>query len=80
MPLTVVLVDSNTGRVAALRLVTMSPRFTKAFHDLIDRQRASPFDSEAHKRTIAALYAKYRNSKTLAAAALIRERAGSNIV
>ncbi len=80
VPLTVVLVDSNTGRVAALRLVTMSPRFTKTFHDLIDRQRASPFDPETHRKTIAALYAKYRNSKTLAAAALIRERAGSNIV
>ena len=58
----------------------MSPRFANTFHGLIDRQRATPFDPEAHKRTIAALYAKYRNSKALAAVALIRERAGSNIV
>jgi hypothetical protein len=50
------------------------------FNGFIDRQRDTPFDPETHKRTIAALYAKYRNSKSLAAAALIRERAGSNIV
>jgi hypothetical protein len=80
VPLTVVLVDSNTGRVAALRMVTMSPRFANMFNGFIDRQRATPFDPETHKRTIAALYTKYRHSKALAAAALIRERAGSNIV
>ena len=80
VPLTVVLVDSNTGRVAALSMVTMSPRFARTFRGLIDKQRASPFDPEAHKRTIAALYTKYRTSKDLADAALLQERAGSNLV
>lgn len=75
VPLTVVLVDSNTGRVAALRMVTMSPRFASTFRGLIDKQRANPFDPEAHKRTIAALYTKYRTSKDLADAALLQERA-----
>jgi len=80
VPLTVVLVDSNTGRVAALRMVTMSPRFASTFRGFIDKQRARPFDPETHKRTIAALYTKYRTSKDLADAALLQERAGSNIV
>lgn len=80
VPLSVVLVDADTGLVRALRMVTMSPRFATAFQGFIDRQRALPFSRDEHTKAIAAVYSKYRNSKALAAAALYRERAGSNVV
>lgn len=80
VPLSLVLVDSNTGRVAALRVVTLSPRFAKALQSFIERQRVAPFSREAHNATIQAVYAKHPNSKALAAAAIFRERAGSNLV
>ena len=80
VPLTVVLVDSDTGKVAALRLVTMSPRFASTFQRYMDRQRSAPFSREEHNRAIKQIYARYPNSKDLAAAAQLRERAGSNLV
>lgn len=79
VPLSMVLVDASTGRVAALRVVTMSPRFATAFQKYMDQQRALPFTRLDHDDAIASVYATYPNSKALAAAAIIRERAGSSL-
>lgn len=79
-PLTVALVNSATGVVEAMRMVTMSPRFGRAFQTYMARQLEAPYSAETHEATIRELYAKYPHSKHIAAAALHRERAGSNVV
>ena len=79
VPLSVVLVDADTGLVRALRVVTMSPRFVVAFQRFIAVQKAAPFSRAEHEAAIGSVYARYTASKDLAAAAMYRERAGSNL-
>lgn len=79
-PLSMVLVNAATGVVEAMRMVTMSPRFVRAFQTYMARQLEAPYSAEEHEAAIRAVYAKYPNSKQIAAAALHRERAGSNVV
>jgi hypothetical protein len=45
-----ILIDSTTGIVRALRAVTYSPEFTRAIHRAIAGQAAAPFDGRAHQR------------------------------
>ena len=76
--LSVVLVNSRTGRVCALRQVTMSPTFAQAFHKLIENQRTAPFSMEAHCQAIKSVYSTLPTSDIMAAAALHVERAGQS--
>lgn len=57
--LKVVLVDSETGIVAALRALTFSVEFTRRLHYEIIRQSQQTWDPERHDRMVTYSYMKY---------------------
>lgn len=77
IPLTLVMVDADTGLVSALRMVTYSPHFSRLFYRAMQRQKESPFDRNLHKEKIAAIYQRFPNSKALVRSAIVVERAGA---
>lgn len=68
--LRVVLVDAATGIVRALRLLTLSPAFTRALHAAIREQAALPFDG--YDRALREAYARHPSTDSLVARAAIR--------
>lgn len=72
-----VLIDSVSGVVRGVRVATWSPHFTEMFFRFVQRQLAQGLTAEQHQANITLTYAQFANSKALARAALIRERAGS---
>jgi hypothetical protein len=56
---TVIFVEGTTGIIFALRAVTYSPEFTRAFHRAIAEQIALPFDRAEHKRRTDAKVRQY---------------------
>lgn len=79
VPLVVTLVNSATGIVEALRMVTMSPPFFNALQDALRQQLAAPYNTQEFERTARELYEKYPNSADMVAAASLIERAGINL-
>lgn len=77
IPLTLVLVDADTGLVTALRMVTYSPHFTRLFYRAMQRQKDAQFDPKLHREKVAAIYQRFPNSKALVRSAIIMERAGA---
>ncbi|MCL4722643.1 MAG: hypothetical protein KJZ90_00010 [Rhodocyclaceae bacterium] len=75
--LSMVLVDADTGLVAALRAVTFSPQFTRLMNQAQSRQLDLPFDADEHQAVIADVYRRFPNSKELAKAAMVIEKAGA---
>jgi hypothetical protein len=61
----IVLVDAATGRVAAIRAVTLSPRVWRTFVTLIRAQAARPFDPAGYDRALAAVYARFTSGGSL---------------
>jgi len=57
--LRVVMVDTSTGLVAALRALTFSAQFTKALHQAIHIQASLPWDKTRHEQTIQDLYSRF---------------------
>jgi hypothetical protein len=55
--LRVVLVDTSTGLVAALRACTFSAQFTKTLHQAIHFQASLPWNPSLHERIIREVYA-----------------------
>lgn len=66
----VILVDAATGIVRALRLVTLSPAFTRTLHAAIREQAALPFDG--YDRALREVYARHPSTDSLVARAAIR--------
>ncbi len=58
VPLQVFLVDAATGIVQAIRILTLSPTFSRRLHEAIRRQAAEPFpaDYDAQARRVLATY------------------------
>lgn len=64
--LSVVLVDAETGIIRALRVVTLSPTFTRLLHDAIREQAARPWPGDAlYDAQLAALYQRYPSTTAL---------------
>jgi hypothetical protein len=74
--LSIVLVESETGVVQGIRVVTWSKRASALIDRLLRQQLNSPFSRETHAALVAQVYSEYPTSKQLARAALLIERAG----
>jgi hypothetical protein len=57
--LKVVLVDTVTGVVKALRALTFSSQFTSCLHAAIRKQTEMPWSKEQHERTVRDIYERY---------------------
>ena len=74
--LKVVLVDTLTGRVAAMRALTFSADFTKRLHAEIRAQSGKPWSLSEHEEIIRYVYARY-STDDLLIRAHIRCRGGA---
>lgn len=79
VPLSMVLIDADTGIIKALRVVTMSATFANFFKKKLREQITAPFSREQHFATVERLNKKYPTSKHIVRAAVIRELAGKTI-
>lgn len=77
--LNVVLVEAETGLVKGMRAVTWSPHAASVLHRALSQQLETSFDLARHAEVVAKVYAQHPNSKALARAALLRERAGTTL-
>lgn len=68
-PFRVILVDTTTGRVEALRLCLLAPDITAALHQAIREQAAAPFDEAGYDAAIDAVYQRLGTSAQMAARA-----------
>jgi len=75
--LQVVLVDAATGIVRAIRMVSLSPEFTRALHAAIREQASAPWDSGAYDRALDELYQTHPSTDALVAAAAARSSGGA---
>lgn len=55
----ILLVDRATTIVHALRVVSFSPRFSRALNELVRHQLDEPFDQHAHDQALARAYQQY---------------------
>jgi len=73
--LSVVLVDSLTGIISAMRQLTLSPEFTHGLHEAITEQAAQSWDPVVYDRALNRLYGA-ASSATLANTAALRCHGG----
>jgi hypothetical protein len=78
LPLHVTLVNAATGVVGALRVVTLSPGFTRALLGAVRVQASTPWcGREEYDRQLGAAYRKYPTTAALLAAASCRTAGGA---
>lgn len=78
--LSLVLVESETGIVRGMRVVTWSKHASAVLHRLLSEQLSDEtWTPELHAARVRAVYARYPKSKELVRAALLTERAGQNL-
>lgn len=68
--LSVTLVEATNGIIRALRVVSMSPHFSRKLHDAIRAQAARPFDQATYDAELARCYQRYPDSQALLAGAV----------
>jgi hypothetical protein len=54
-----VLVDTSSGLVAALRVLTFSAEFTRSLHEAILLQTQNPWDPAEHDQVIRKVYSRF---------------------
>lgn len=59
----ITLVEANTGKIKALRAVSLSPEFSAELINLIDKQSRMPFDK--YDRNLAEIYQKFPTTDDL---------------
>jgi hypothetical protein len=69
--LKVVLVDSNTGLVSALRALTFSPAFTNRLHQAIRAQSEKPWSQSEHDSAIREVYSRFSTEDLVRRAEII---------
>ena len=74
--LSMVLLDSHTGVVKAMRVITYSTHMSQIFQRLLMRQLQNGLSPEQHALNIKEAYALYPHSRDMVKAALCTERAG----
>lgn len=57
--LQVLVVDAATGRVAAIKAITLSPDCTRVLNQIIADQVSAPFDPAAHRQTVERILRRY---------------------
>lgn len=78
--LSLVLVEAETGIVRGIRVVTWSSHASAVLDRLLREQLEDPeWSPDRHARLVHEVYAKCPTSKHLVKAALLTERAGSNL-
>lgn len=60
-----ILVDRATAIVRALRLVSFSPRFSRALNEVVRHQLDEPFDNDAYDQALARAYQQYPKPQDL---------------
>lgn len=66
--LSVVLVNADTGLVAAVRAVRLPPDFTRVLHTTIQEQAAQPWDAAAYEGAVAALRRRFSSEQLVSRA------------
>lgn len=61
----VLLVDADTGLIAAMRQLTWPPQFTRKVAGTVDRMLATPYNEAAHDAALDTLYARYPHTESL---------------
>jgi hypothetical protein len=59
LTLQIILTDAGTGKIKALRMVSLSPEFSTALLNLTKEQINEPFDSQTYDRTVDRIYTTY---------------------
>lgn len=77
--LNLVLVEAETGLVKGMRMVTWSRPTTAVMNRLLREQLQESFDKEEHARRVEEVYAKFPHSRDLVRAAIMVEKAGSQL-
>jgi hypothetical protein len=75
--LTVLLVDSDTGILRAIRALTLPPLATAQLHAAIRAQAAAPFDPEVYETEVLNMRIKYAHPRGMARAASMLVRGGT---
>lgn len=78
VPISVILVDADTGNVAGMRMVTMSPNFSNVLRQRLQAQKAQPFSRETYFPLVSKIYEAFPTTKHFVKAALVYEKAGTN--
>lgn len=71
-----VLLDSHTGIVKAMRVITYSTHMSQLFQRLLMRQLQNGMSPEQHAQSVKDTYSLYPHSRDMVKAALCTERAG----
>lgn len=77
--LSLVLVESETGLVRGMRVVTWSRPTSAVLHRMLNEQLQEAFDADEHARRVHEVYSRYKTSKDLVKAAIMTEKAGSQL-
>ncbi len=78
-PLVMILVDSATGEVVAVRIITMTHRFSLALAKAIAQQIASPGEGRHHDRIVDETFHRYPTTADIARAAEVRMTAPAKL-
>jgi hypothetical protein len=76
LPFNLVLVESETGIIKGLRLVTVTPAFRSALARITQQQSKEPFDTIDYYKKFGALYGRYPSAASMLKKAAIIERGG----
>lgn len=76
LPFNLVLVESQTKIIKALRLVTVSPAFRNRLVEAITEQAKTPFNTINHYNTIGRIYKKYPSVTDMLNKSLVIEQGG----
>ncbi len=76
LPFNLVLVDSATHIIKALRMVTTSPAFRTMLVRIINQQAQEKFDTIAYYKEIGTLYEAYPSAEAMLKKALLIEQGG----
>ncbi len=61
----ITLVSANDGIIQAIRMVSLSPDFTRKFHGAIRRQAGLPFDQSGYNHRLNEIFRKYQTKDLL---------------
>lgn len=61
--LTLMLVDSTTGMIKSLRLIGLSPKFTKDFFRTVNQNKSKPFNKAEYDVTLNRIFAAYSTNQ-----------------
>ncbi len=76
LPFNIVLVDSGTSIIKALRMVTVSPEFRSMLAQITQQQALERFDTIDYYKKIGAIYKKYPSASSMLKKVAIVEQGG----